>query len=197
MQGTTGRSSSPSAPPRSLSPNLRQDYGPCLAQVFPYAVHHECIFHALQHAQRLIKEAYGPGYAEKCPEAAALKQQIYALCAAHTQTFAHERYAALLALRQNYVQANPATTAIFDFLDRHWPKLVNSIGADSIPATNNAVERVIRPFHQHYVTFAGFESAQHAQRYLAVFEKCLPLHPVLPGCTTRHPWPIPPPTRWL
>jgi transposase-like protein len=157
--------------PQVIVTDLRQDYGPCIAQVFPNAVHHECIFHALQNAQRLLKDAYGPGYAEKRPEAAALKQQIYALCAADTPTLAHERYAALLALRQDYLQANPATAAIFDFLDRHWPKLVNSIGADAIPATNNSVERVIRRFHQHYVTFAGFESAQHAQCYLAVFEK--------------------------
>jgi hypothetical protein len=48
----------------------------------------------------------------------------------------------------------------------------NCRGADHIPATNNAVERVIRRFHQHYQGFNGFESAPHAQAYLAVFEKC-------------------------
>ena len=157
--------------PQVIVTDLRQDYGPSIAQVFPNAVHHECIFHALQNTQRLIKDAYGPGYAEKRPAAAVLKQQIYDLFAVDSQTLAHERYAAVLALRQDYVQATPTAAAIFDFLDRHWPTLANSIGSALIPATNNTVERVIRRFDQHYHHFCGFESSAHAQRYLAVFEK--------------------------
>lgn len=77
----------------------------------------------------------------------------------------------MLALRPDYVQACPEAAAIFDFLERHWPKLANSIGASLIPATNNAVELVIRRFDQHYQNFCGFESLTDAQRYLAVFEK--------------------------
>jgi len=84
---------------------------------------------------------------------------------------ATERYAAVLALRQDYVQARPAAGAIFDFLECHWPRLANSIGSDLIPATNNTVERVIGRFDQHYQNFGGFESSADAQRYLAVFEK--------------------------
>ena len=160
--------------PHVIVTDLRQDYGLVIAQVFPQAVHHECIFHALQTVQRLLKEVYGPGYAQKHPAAAHLKQQIHDLfTTADTDTpaLAHARCAALLAQRQDYVQTTPAAAAIFDFLERHWPTLANSIGADTIPATNNAVERVIRRFHQHYQGFNGFESARHAQAYLAVFEK--------------------------
>jgi hypothetical protein len=40
-----------------------------------------------------------------------------------------------------------------------------------IPATNNAVEMVIRRFDQHYQNFGGFDSAATAQVYLGVFEK--------------------------
>ncbi len=47
--------------PQVLVTDLRQDYGPLIAQVFPQAVHHECIFHALQNAQKHIKDAYGHG----------------------------------------------------------------------------------------------------------------------------------------
>jgi hypothetical protein len=32
--------------------------------------------------------------------------------------------------------------AIFDFLKRHWPKLVNVIESQVIPGTNNAVELI-------------------------------------------------------
>ena len=66
---------------------------------------------------------------------------------------------------------------IFDFLERHWPKLVNAIGDDLIPLTNNAVEMVIRRFDHHYQNFCGFESLNSAQRYLAVFEKVYRLTP--------------------
>jgi len=157
--------------PQVIVTDLRQDYGPVIERVFPQAVHHLCLFHALQDAQKHIRAAYGPDYADKHPEAEQLKQQIYAIFDAKTLTLATKRYTAVLALRQDYVQARPEAAAIFDFLERHWPKLANSIASSLIPATNNTVELVIRRFDQHYQNFCGFESLTDAQRYLAVFEK--------------------------
>jgi hypothetical protein len=157
--------------PAVIVTDLRQDYGPVIAQVFPKAIHHECLFHALQNAQKHIKDAYGKDYPTTHPEAAQLKHMIYTIFEAQTATQAQERYAAVLALQDPYVQAQPRAQVIFDFLERHWPKLVNAIGSDLIPTTNNAVERVIGRFDQHYQNFCGFESRQDAQRYLAVFEK--------------------------
>ncbi len=157
--------------PQVIVTDLRQDYGPLIARVFPQAVHHLCIFHALQDLQTHLKDVYGPNYAAKYPAAEQLKQRIYAIFDADTPALAAERYAAVLALRQDYIQARPEASKIFDFLERHWPKLANSIGSPTIPATNNTVELVIRRFDQHYQNFCGFESLAHAQRYLAVFEK--------------------------
>jgi transposase-like protein len=157
--------------PQVIVTDLRQDYGPVIAQVFPQAVHHECIFHALQQAQKHVKDAYGPDYAEQHPEAEQLKQQIYRIFDAETLALATERYSAVVALRQDYVQARPKAAVIFDFLECHWPRLANSIDSSLIPATNNTVERVIGRFDQHYQNFCGFESIADAQRYLAVFEK--------------------------
>jgi len=77
----------------------------------------------------------------------------------------------VLALRQDYVQTLPEATALFDFLERHWPKLANSIGTSTIPATNNTAELVIRRFDQPYQNFCGFASIADAQGYLAIFEK--------------------------
>jgi hypothetical protein len=74
-------------------------------------------------------------------------------------------------LREQFLQNNPDAAAIFDFLQRHWPQLVNAIESELIPKTNNAVEMVIRRFDQHYQNFCGFESIESAQLYLAVFEK--------------------------
>ena len=62
--------------PQGIVTDLRQDYGPVIAQVFPQAVHHACIFHATQQAQKHVKDAYGPDYVEQHPEAVQLKQQI-------------------------------------------------------------------------------------------------------------------------
>ena len=112
--------------PQVLVTDLRQDYAPVIAQVFPQAVHHLCIFHALQDVQKHIKDVYGPDYAEQHPEAERLKQHIYAIFDADTLALATERYAAVLALRQDYVQPARGGGQIFDFLERHWPKLANA-----------------------------------------------------------------------
>jgi len=157
--------------PQVIVTDLRQDYGPVIAQVFPQAVHHECIFHALQTAHKHIRDVYGPDYAEQHPEAEQLRQDLDHIFAAATPAVATARYTAVLARRQDCVQALPEAAVIFDFLERHWPRLANSIGARTIPATNNTVERVIGRFDQHYQNFCGFESIADAQRYLAVFEK--------------------------
>jgi transposase-like protein len=157
--------------PQVIVTDLRQDYGAVITQVFPQAVHHLCIFHALQDVQKHIKDVYGPAYADQYPEAEQLKQQIYAIFDADTLALATERYRRVLALRQDYVPTQPEAAKVFDFLERHWPKLANSIGASTIPATNNTVELVIRRFDQHYQNFCGFESLADAQRYLAIFEK--------------------------
>lgn len=157
--------------PRVVVTDLRQDYGPVIAAVFPKAEHHECIFHALQNVQGYVKEVYGRHYAETHPEAEALKGQIYAIFDAKTKRTAQMRYGEVLALREEYVQAVPGAAVLFDFLERHWPKLVNAIESDLIPTTNNTVELVIRRFDQHYQSFCGFDSLDSARLFMAVFEK--------------------------
>jgi hypothetical protein len=125
----------------------------------------------LQDAHQHIRDAYGPDYPEQHPEAELLRQDIDHIFAAATPALATERYTAVLARRQDYVQALPEAAVIFDFLERHWPKLANSIGSPTIPATNNTVELVIRRFDQHYQNFCGFQSQADARIYLGVFEK--------------------------
>ena len=172
--------------PRVIVTDLRQDYGPVVAQVFPRAEHHECVFHALQNVQGLIKEVYGDNYVENRPvrrtpdssgEAEVLKRRIYEIFEAKAKRTAQNRYVDVLALREKYVRGTPSAVVIFDFLERHWPKLVNGIESDLIPATNNTVELVIRRFDQHYQNFCGFESIESARLYLGVFEKLYRLTP--------------------
>ena len=157
--------------PRVIVTDLRRDYGPDIAQVFPQAVHHECIFHALQYVSTLCRQIYGRGYAHTQPEVETLRQTIVQIFRAKTKRTAQKRYEHVLALRHKYVQQQTEAAAIFDFLERHWPKLVNAIESDLIPKTNNTTELVIRRFDQHYQSFCGFNSIETAQCYLAVFEK--------------------------
>ena len=157
--------------PRVVVTDLRVDYGPLIAKVFPKATHHECIFHALQEAHKHIKEVYGTHYAETDTQVEMLRQQIDHIFDARTKRTAQRRYQQVLAQRTTFVAQTPEAKAIFDFLERHWPKLVNAVESRFIPTTNNATEEVIRIFTQHYKTFCGFENISSAQLYLGVFEK--------------------------
>ncbi len=118
-----------------------------------------------------FKEVYGANYAEARPEAAALKQKIYRIFAAKTKRTARKRYEEVMALQKRYVEETPEAVVIFEFLERHWPTLVNGIESKLIPKTNNTVELVIRRFDRHYQNFCGFESIESAQLFLGVFEK--------------------------
>jgi transposase-like protein len=157
--------------PRVVVTDMRVDYRDVVAQVFPKAVHHVCIFHALQEVHERCKDIYGLNYAQRRPDVVTLRHEIGRIFDARTKRTAQRRYENVLAQRETFVSESSDAAALFDFLERHWPRLVNAIESHHIPRTNNATEQVIRIFTQHYKTFCGFESIDSAQRYLAVFEK--------------------------
>jgi len=157
--------------PRVIVTDMRVDYRDVVAQVFSKAIHHECIFHALQEAREHAKEAYGANYAKTYPEVERLLEEIDRIFDARTKRTARRRYKKVLVQRETFVAPRPEAAAIFDFLERHWPYLVNAIESRIVPTTNNATEQVIRIFTQHYKTFCGFENIESAQLYLGVFEK--------------------------
>ena len=157
--------------PRVVVTDMRVDYRGVVAQTFPKAVHHECIFHALQEVHEHFKEAYGVHYVDTHPEVVALREEINHIFDTRTKRTAQRRYEQVLAQRELLVAETPKADAAFAFLERHWPRLVNAIESRHIPRTNNATEQVIRIFTQHYKTFCGFESIASARCYLAVFEK--------------------------
>lgn len=77
---------------------MNQDYDQPIRAVFPDAVHHECVFHALQRAQRLVEEVYGSDYAQTHPEAVALKEQVYQVFKAKSIKTVNKRYRKVMAL---------------------------------------------------------------------------------------------------
>jgi len=157
--------------PRAIVTDLREDYATLLPRVFPTATHHECIFHALQNLHDHLETAYGPDYAQTNLDALALRQTIHAIFDARTKRTAQQRYAALLASREAHLAKTPQLASLFDFLQHHWPRLLNGIESKTIPRTNNVTEEVIRRFDQHYQNFCGFENLATTQLYLVVFEK--------------------------
>jgi transposase-like protein len=156
--------------PRIIVTDMNQDYTEPIRTVFPKAIHHECIFHALQGAQRLIKKVYGNRYAQTHPEAVFLKKQIYAVFQAKSRKTVKKRYRKVMDLEDAYVAQEPEAQAIFEFLEHHYPKLVNAVENPLIPLTNNTVELVNRRFDQHYQNMCGFDSIETARTYLGLFE---------------------------
>jgi len=157
--------------PRVVVTDLRQDYGPALAAVFPAAQHHECLFHAKKAVHRQLWDIYGRVRYRTDQQVVALRETLDGVLAAETKRTAHRRYEAVMAQREALVAAEPGLAAVFATLETHWPKLVNGIESDLIPRTNNTVELVIRRFDQQYQNFCGFESVQTASVFLGVFEK--------------------------
>lgn len=156
--------------PQIIVTDMNQDYSKPIRTVFPKAMHHECVFHALQWAQRLVKEVYGNDYAQTHPQAVVLKEKIYRIFKAKSRKTVHKRYRKVMALKEEYVAQMPEAQRIFDFLERHYPKLVNAVENPLAPLTNNTVELVIRRFDQHYQNLCGFDSMETARKYLHLFE---------------------------
>jgi hypothetical protein len=127
---------------------------------------------------RQLRDTYGAEAVKTNGSVARLQQAIDALFEVKTADTAQRRYAAVMALRDEYVGVQPDVASVFDSLARHWPKLVNAIGSDVIPTTNNAVELVNRRFEQHYQNFCGFESLETAHVFLGVFEKVYRFSPL-------------------
>ena len=157
--------------PRVVVTDLRVDYHDLIAQVFPQAIHHECIFHALQEVHRRLRQVYGSDYPQTHPKVVELRNSLDQIFQAHTKRTAQRRYEQVMAQRDTFVAQTPDIEATFAFLERHWPRLVNAIDSHFIPTTNNATEQVIRRFTQHYKTFCGFQNIASARLYLGVFEK--------------------------
>ena len=156
--------------PQIIVTDMNQDYSEPIRVVFPKVMHHECVFHALQWAQRLVKEVYGNDYAQTHPEAVVLKEKIYRIFKAKSRKTVNKRYREVMALKEKYVAQMPDAQRIFDFLERHFPKLVNAVENPLTPLTNNTVELVIRRFDQHYQNMCGFDSLETARKYLNLFE---------------------------
>lgn len=153
-------------------------YAQAIEEVFPQAIHHICIFHALQSVGRKLREVYGADYEQKHPEVEALKLKIYRIFRAKDPRTVQRRFEEVLALKGRYGKACPEVRGVFESLAAQFPKLKNAVGKAYIPNTNNATELVIRRFDQHYQNFCGFDSLESARRVLWGFALVYRLTPL-------------------
>jgi len=108
--------------------DLRVDYSDLVARIFPKAVHHECIFHALQDLHRTFKEVYGSDYAQQYPLVKALQEEIDAIFAARSKRTAQRRLDQVMQQRETFVTNTPEADAIFAFLENHWSSSLSERG---------------------------------------------------------------------
>jgi transposase-like protein len=83
--------------------DLRRDYGAVIAQVFPKARHHLCLFHAEQDIGRYLQKTWGRDYAQQQPKAAELRAAIVHILQARTKRTAQKRYRTLLQQKTPYI----------------------------------------------------------------------------------------------
>jgi transposase-like protein len=166
--------------PRVIITDLSLDYPEPLAAVFPTAVHHQCVFHALQAWHRAFKTTFGPDYTKTRPDLLKLRQDLDHIFQAKSRRTVQKRYDQFMARRAKLVQAEPRLEPILDSLSHHYPCLLNAYDDPLIPLTNNVTERLIRRFDQHYQNFAGFDSIETARCYLHLFELTYRLTPFGP-----------------
>ena len=156
--------------PHVIVTDMNQDYTEPLQAVFPNVIHHECVFHALQYWHRCFKTTFGREYEHTHPDLFKLRQQVDRIFQPKTRRTVDKRYTELMTRRDELIRTEPRLEPLLDSLVRHYPTLVNAYDHPLIPLTNNATERLIRRFDQHYQNFAGFDSLETAQCYLHLFE---------------------------
>lgn len=156
--------------PKVFVTDLWGPYETVIPEVYPGAVHHQCVFHAEQAASTLMRDKLGADF-RSVPQAQVLRQAIVHVFRAGCRRTLIRRYGKLFQQKQALLTDCPELTPVFESLERHFEKLANAY-ADrrlSIPRTNNAVERVIRTFTRRYKTMAGFERLETAQAYVELW----------------------------
>jgi transposase-like protein len=169
--------------PQVIVTDLCADYAVPLAAVFPDAEHHECLFHALQAWHRQFRQIYGSDYTQTAPDIFALRQRLDAVFRVKTRRTVQKRYAQWQAECAQHLQQDSRLQPIVDSVARHFPLIVNAYDRPMIPLTNNATERLIRRFDQHYQNFAGFDSLSTARVYVHLFELVYRFTPFGDGAT--------------
>lgn len=151
--------------PRSVTTDLLLGYENVVKEVFPECIFQQCVLHAERDAKRIVRENLPKDAQEDWRKR--LNRSIRVLFAGRKIKQVKKRYLRFLRLRESAPQE---TSAVFDMVERYYPKLCQSVLHKDIPRTTNAVERAIGEFEDRYHLTRGFGSFYNAQFFLKAFQ---------------------------
>ena len=155
--------------PKVVVTDMLGSYANAIRETFgPKVVHHYCLFHHLQAVRQRLREKVGPDW-NKQPVLRDLVASIDDIYRCKTRRTARRRLDRVLGMRDELTDRVPEAVALLDTLDKRFPRVVNAIGRDDVPMTNNCVERVIGAFDRHYRNMAALESVESARIQLRLF----------------------------
>jgi transposase-like protein len=172
--------------PKVIVTDLWGPYETLIPEVYPGAIHHQCVFHAEQAATTLLRDKFGADF-RSVPQAAALRQAIVHLFRAGCRRTLLRRYGKLLAQKETLSTGCAKLGPLFASLARHFEKLANAYSDRRlcIPHTNNAIERTFRTFTSRYKTMAGFERLETAQAFVQLWACYYRFRPFSPDANLR------------
>lgn len=155
--------------PQVVVTDMWAGYSEGIREVFGERVsHHFCLFHHLQAVRERVRERCGKDWKESrvLVEFVHRVDHIY-----HCQDrrTAQKRLQDVQAMRPMIEQRHPEALPILELIEQRFPKVANALGTRLIPTTNNAAERTIRAFNQHYKKMSGLESLESARVQLQLF----------------------------
>jgi len=172
--------------PRAVVTDMLSAYAGAIEDTFgPGVTHHHCLFHHLQAVRHRLREKCGPDWKKRrlLRKLVGLVDDIYDC---KTRRTARKRLAKVLALREDLARNHPDALPVLDIIGKRFPTVVNALGSKDVPMTNNATERVIRAFSQHYKNMAGLESIATARIQLRLFRFFYRLAPMWETARPEH-----------
>ena len=172
--------------PKAIVTDLWGPYESVIPEMYPDAVHHQCVFHAEQAASTMMRDKLGKEY-RSIPEAVTLWKAIVDVFRAGCRRTLIRRYGKLVSQKDSLLVRRPDLAPVFESLARHFEKLANAYTDRrlSIPRTNNATELVFRCFTRRYKTLAGFETLETARAYVRLWSWYYRFRPFSPDANPR------------
>lgn len=155
--------------PKMVVTDMLASYQNAIKDTFgPGVANHYCLFHHLQAVRRHVRDKVGKEWS-KDPLLRCLVDRTDNIYDCRDRRTARKRLRTLLEMKEEVQRLYPALLPLFDIIEARFPLVVNALGRKDVPMTNNATERVIKAFNQHYKLMAGLESIETARIQLQLF----------------------------
>jgi hypothetical protein len=172
--------------PKVVVTDLLAAYDNAIKDTFgTHVMHHYCLFHHLQAVRTRLREKCGKNWKEH-RLLRKLVKQVDAIYDCRDIRTAKKRLAKVMTLREPLAFHHPEVVPILNIIQERFPMVVNALGHKNIPMTNNATERVIKAFNQHYKNMAGLESIETVHIQLQLFRFYYRLTPMREAVRKEH-----------